>query len=216
MFGASDLQSSLFEDLPILCERHTTSKLSSYEDLQTINSLGFRGEALASMTFVAHVTVTTITEGQMHGYRVAYKDGVMEQEPRPCAAVKGTQITVENLFYNMVARRKSFKNPSDDYARIIDVISRYAIQKINVSFSCKKYGDSRVDVHTTGLGSRIDAIRSVYGLGVARELVEITASDNEPSRSIFKMEGFISSANYSAKKTTMVLFINVIFKPVCV
>lgn len=196
------------EDLPILCERHTTSKLSSYEDLQTINSLGFRGEALASMTFVAHVTVTTITEGQTHGYRVSYKEGVMEQEPRPCAAVKGTQIMVENLFYNVAARRKSFKNLSDEYARILDVIGRYAIHKINVSFSCKKHGDSRADIHTTGVGSRTDAIRSVYGPAVARELVEITASDNDPSHSVFKMEGFISSANYSAKKTTMVLFIN--------
>lgn len=152
-----------YEDLPILCERHTTSKLSSYEDLKTISSLGFRGEALASMTFAAHVTVTTITEGQTHGYRASYKDGVLEQEPRPCAAVKGTQIM---------------------------------------------QGDSMADVHTSGMGSRIDAIRSVYGPSVARELVEITASDDDISRSIFKMEGFVSSANYSAKKTTMVLFIN--------
>lgn len=58
-----------YEDLPILCERHTTSKLSTYEDLQSIKSMGFRGEALASMTYVGHVTVTTITEGQLHGYR---------------------------------------------------------------------------------------------------------------------------------------------------
>ncbi|KAI3785372.1 hypothetical protein L1987_44490 [Smallanthus sonchifolius] len=85
-----------YEDLPILCERHTTSKLSAFEDLQSIKSMGFRGEALASMTYVAHVTVTTITSGQLHGYRVSYRDGVMEHEPRACAAVKGTQIvTVE-------------------------------------------------------------------------------------------------------------------------
>lgn len=58
------------EDLPILCERHTTSKLSAFEDLQSIKSMGFRGEALASMTYVAHVTVTTITKGQLHGYRL--------------------------------------------------------------------------------------------------------------------------------------------------
>lgn len=58
-----------YEDLPILCERHTTSKLSKFEDLQSIKSMGFRGEALASMTYVGHVTVTTITEGQLHGYR---------------------------------------------------------------------------------------------------------------------------------------------------
>jgi DNA mismatch repair ATPase MutL len=56
-----------------LCERHTTSKLSAYEDLQTIKSMGFRGEALASMTYVGHVTVTTITEGQLHGYRLVHE-----------------------------------------------------------------------------------------------------------------------------------------------
>lgn len=60
------------EDLPILCERHTTSKLSAFEDLQRITSMGFRGEALASMTYVAHVTVTTITKGQLHGYRLGF------------------------------------------------------------------------------------------------------------------------------------------------
>ncbi|PIN11438.1 hypothetical protein CDL12_15977 [Handroanthus impetiginosus] len=58
-----------YEDLPILCERHTTSKLSKFEDFLSIKSMGFRGEALASMTYVGHVTVTTITEGQLHGYR---------------------------------------------------------------------------------------------------------------------------------------------------
>lgn len=56
-----------------MCERHTTSKLSAYEDLQTIKSMGFRGEALASMTYVGHVTVTTITEGQLHGYRLVHE-----------------------------------------------------------------------------------------------------------------------------------------------
>ncbi|KAL6317007.1 hypothetical protein AAG906_026722 [Vitis piasezkii] len=61
-----------YEDLPILCERHTTSKLSEFEDLQSIKSMGFRGEALASMTYVGHVTVTTITAGQLHGYRCVH------------------------------------------------------------------------------------------------------------------------------------------------
>ncbi|WOL12698.1 DNA mismatch repair protein MLH1 isoform X3 [Canna indica] len=197
-----------YEDLPILCERHTTSKLSAYEDLQTIKSMGFRGEALASMTYVAHVTVTTITEGQLHGYRVSYRDGVMEQEPKPCAAVKGTQIMVENLFYNMIARRKTLQNSSDDYAKIVDLISRFALHNSNVSFSCRKHGANRADVHSVTTSSKLDAIKNIYGISVARDLMEITVSDDNPSQSIFKMNGYISNANYTAKKTIMVLFIN--------
>ncbi|VAI71065.1 unnamed protein product [Triticum turgidum subsp. durum] len=196
------------EDLPILCERHTTSKLSAYEDLQTIKSMGFRGEALASMTYVGHVTVTTITEGQLHGYRVSYRDGVMENDPKPCAAVKGTQVMVENLFYNMVARRKTLQNSNDDYPKIVDFISRFAVHHINVNLSCRKHGANRADVHSGTTSSRLDAIRNVYGASVVRDLMEIQVSDENAVDEIFKMDGFISNANYVAKKTTMILFIN--------
>ncbi|XP_057994844.1 DNA mismatch repair protein MLH1 isoform X2 [Hevea brasiliensis] len=197
-----------YEDLPILCERHTTSKLSTFEDLQSIKSMGFRGEALASMTYVAHVTVTTITEGQLHGYRVSYRDGVMENQPKACAAVKGTQIMIENLFYNMIARRKTLHNSADDYSKIVDLLCRFSIHHINVSFSCRKHGAARADVHSVATSSRLDSIRSVYGVSVARNLMKIEASDSDPSSSVFDMNGFISNSNYIAKKMTMVLFIN--------
>ncbi|KAM7510885.1 hypothetical protein LguiB_009760 [Lonicera macranthoides] len=177
-----------YEDLPILCERHTTSKLSKFEDLQSIKSMGFRGEALASMTYVGHVTVTTITRGQLHGYRVSYRDGVMEHEPKACAAVKGTQIMIENLFYNMAARRKTLQNSADDYPKIVDMLSRFAIHHMNVGFSCRKHGAARADVHTVAVSSRLDAIRSVYGLSVARSLIKIDASDNDLSSSVFEMD----------------------------
>ncbi|KAL0314100.1 UNVERIFIED_CONTAM: DNA mismatch repair protein MLH1 [Sesamum angustifolium] len=197
-----------YEDLPILCERHTTSKLSKFEDLQSIKSMGFRGEALASMTYVGHVTVTTITKGQLHGYRATYKDGVMEHEPKACAAVKGTQIMIENLFYNMSARRKTLQNSADDYPKIVDLICRFAIHHISVNFSCRKHGAARADVHSVSTSSRIDAIRSVYGVSVAQNLMEVEVSEDDPSSSIFEMDGFISNSNYIAKKITMVLFIN--------
>ncbi|KAL3693116.1 hypothetical protein R1sor_006767 [Riccia sorocarpa] len=197
-----------FEDLPLLCERHTTSKLREYDDLRSISTLGFRGEALASMSFVAHLSVITMTAGIAHGYKVSYKDGAMEGEARPCAAVKGTQLMVENLFYNVAARKKAFKNPGEEYGRIVDVISRYAVHKIGTSFSCKKHGDTRADVHTMVTNSRVDAIKSVYGATVARDLIAVSASSDNESHSVFSMEGFISSANYSAKKTVMILFIN--------
>ncbi|KAI3464318.1 hypothetical protein Pfo_020981 [Paulownia fortunei] len=196
------------EDLPILCERHTTSKLSKFEDLLSIKSMGFRGEALASMTYVGHVTVTTITKGQLHGYRATYKDGMMEHEPKACAAVKGTQIMIENLFYNMTARRKTLQSSADDYPKIVDLICRFAIHHMNVNFSCRKHGAARADVHSVATSSRLDAIRSVYGVSVAQNLMKIEASDDDPSSSIFEMDGFISNSNYIARKITMVLFIN--------
>ncbi|KAK1384325.1 MUTL [Heracleum sosnowskyi] len=197
-----------YEDLPILCERHTTSKLSTFEDLHSIKSMGFRGEALASMTYVSHVTVTTITPAQLHGYRASYRDGVMEHQPKPCAAVKGTQIMIENLFYNMTARKKTLQNSGDDYPKIVDLLSRFAIHHINVSFSCRKHGAPRADVHSVASSSKIDAIRSVYGVSVAQNLIAIEASDDDLSSSVFEMHGLISDSNYIARKITMVLFIN--------
>jgi DNA mismatch repair protein MLH1 len=71
-----------------------------------------------------------------------------------------------------------------------------------------QHGENRADIHTLATGSRVENIRSVYGSSVARELISIEASDDDPARSRFKMDGYISSANYSAKKTIMVLFIN--------
>ena len=132
----------------------------------------------------------------------------MVGNPKPIAAVRGTQVVVEDLFYNVVARRKAFKNPGDEYGRILEVISKYAIHKIGVSFSCKKHGENRADLHTLASESRSDAVRSVYGSNVARELIPLTIFDDGSLGSTFQLTSLISSANYSAKKTTMVLFIN--------
>lgn len=74
--------------------------------------------------------------------------------------------------------------------------------------SLTQHGAPRADVHSVATSSRLEAIRSVYGASVARNLMKIEASDNDPSSSIFKMDGFISNSNYVAKKITMVLFIN--------
>eukprot|EP00850_Spirogloea_muscicola_P020491 SM000217S06873 [mRNA] locus=s217:172151:179282:- [translate_table: standard] len=197
------------EDLPILCERHTTSKLREYEDLQRIATLGFRGEALASISFVAHVTVTTMTAGQSHALRATYKDGKMEGEARPCAGIQGTQILVENLFYNVAARRKAFRNPGEEYGRVLDVISRFAVHNSSVAFTCKKHGDSRADIQSAATGNRLETFRAVYGSAVAKELIPISIEEAEDGSELhMKAEGYLSSANYSAKRTIAIFFIN--------
>ena len=118
---------------------------------------------------MGHVTVTIITAGQLHGHRVSYRDGVMEHEPKACAAVKGTQIMIENLFYNITARRKTLQNSADDYPKIIDLLSRFATHHINVNFSCRKHGAARADVHTVATSSRLDEIKMcLWGLSCSQ------------------------------------------------
>jgi DNA mismatch repair protein MLH1 len=112
-------------DLPLLCVRHATSKLRAYEDLETISTLGFRGEALASISFVAHLSVTTMTRGAPHAWRASYQDGSLSDPPgaKPCAGVPGTVITVEDLFFNVPARRKAFRaGGAEEAALILDLL----------------------------------------------------------------------------------------------
>ncbi|NXG48217.1 MLH1 protein, partial [Psilopogon haemacephalus] len=193
------------EDLDIVCERFTTSKLQKFEDLSSIATYGFRGEALASISHVAHVTVTTKTADAKCAYRAIYSDGKIKAPPKPCAGNQGTQITVEDLFYNVNTRRKALKNPSEEYAKILEVVGRYAIHNSGVSFSVKKQGDTVSDVRTLANASTVDNIRSIFGNAVSRELIEVGCEDASLA---FKMKGYISNANYSVKKCVFLLFIN--------
>ncbi|NWI13287.1 MLH1 protein, partial [Crypturellus soui] len=193
------------EDLDIVCERFTTSKLQKFEDLASISTYGFRGEALASISHVAHVTVTTKTADAKCAYRATYSDGKIKAPPKPCAGNQGTQITVEDLFYNVNTRRKALKNPSEEYAKILEVVSRYAIHNSGISFSVKKQGDTVSDVRTLSNASTVDNIRSIFGNAVSRELIEVGCEDASLA---FKMKGYITNANYSVKKCIFLLFIN--------
>ncbi|XP_049927044.1 DNA mismatch repair protein Mlh1 [Epinephelus moara] len=193
------------EDMEIVCERFTTSKLQTFEDLSAIATYGFRGEALASVSHVAHVTITTKTADAKCAYRASYSDGKLKGPPKPCAGNQGTQILVEDLFYNVSTRRKALKSPSDEYSRIVEVVSRYAIHNSGKSFSVKKQGETVADVRTLPNASVVDNIRGVFGNAVSRELIEVSCEDQKLS---YKLKGYISNANYSVKKCILVLFIN--------
>ncbi|XP_072455008.1 DNA mismatch repair protein Mlh1 isoform X2 [Notamacropus eugenii] len=193
------------EDLDIVCERFTTSKLQSFEDLACISTYGFRGEALASISHVAHVTVTTKTADAKCAYRASYSDGKLKAPPKPCAGNQGTQITVEDLFYNIATRRKALKNPSEEYGKILEVVGRYSIHNSGISFSVKKQGETAPDIRTLPNATVVDNIRSIFGNAVSRELIEVGCDDPVLA---FKMKGYISNANYSVKKCVLLLFIN--------
>ncbi|KAI0165490.1 histidine kinase-like ATPase [Xylariaceae sp. FL1272] len=200
------------EDLPILCERFTTSKLKSFEDLSNISTYGFRGEALASISHIAHLTVTTKTKDSACAWRACYNNGKLSPakpgqspEPRPIAGRGGTQISVEDLFYNVPTRRKAFRSASDEYNKIIDMVGRYAIHCAGVAFSCKKHGDSGTSIAIQSQASTLDRIRQIHGGSVANELIQYSAMDD---RWGFKASGWATNANYHVKKVTMLLFIN--------
>ncbi|KAG0246934.1 hypothetical protein B0O80DRAFT_223106 [Mortierella sp. GBAus27b] len=202
------------DDMIIVCERFTTSKLKTFEDLSSMSTYGFRGEALASISHVAHVRITTKTADSNCAYRASYSDGKIipsipgvPGRPKPHAGNNGTQITVEDLFYNMPTRRKGLKSPSDEYQRILDVVHRYAIHNEGVSFTCSRLGTNTTtpDVHTMPTGKTLDNIRQIYGSSIAGELLSL-----ERSFPVYplKMKALISNANYNVKKSEFLLFIN--------
>ncbi|XP_068184317.1 DNA mismatch repair protein Mlh1 isoform X2 [Antennarius striatus] len=191
--------------MEIVCERFTTSKLQTFEDLSAIATYGFRGEALASISHVAHVTITTKTADAKCAFRASYSDGKLKGPPKPCAGNQGTQILVEDLFYNVSTRRKALKSPSDEYSRIVEVASRYAIHNSGKSFAVKQQGETVADVRTLSNASTVDNIRAVFGNAVSRELIEVGCEDQKLA---YKIKGYISNANYSVKKCILILFIN--------
>ncbi|TKA63153.1 hypothetical protein B0A49_10475 [Cryomyces minteri] len=200
------------EDLPILCERFTTSKLKAFEDLTSIGTYGFRGEALASISHIAHLTVTTKTKESSCAWRAHYASGKLSPakpgqsaDPKPCAGRQGTQITVEDLFYNVPTRRRAFRSASEEYAKILDLVGRYAVHSAGVAFSCKKQGESSVSVSVPSNSSTVDRIRIIHGGAVANELIRFEAANE---RWGFNSEGWISNANYNVKRTVLLLFIN--------
>lgn len=201
------------DDFEIVCERFTTSKLQSFEDLNNMTTYGFRGEALASISHVAHVTITSRTAEMPCAYKARYSDSLLtpikagdDPKPKPCAGNKGTQIAVEDLFYNVPTRRKALSSTADEFARIYEVVSRYAIHNAGVAFSLKKHGETTAAVRTTASATKVDNIRTVFGSTVANELLQIGCEDIQQLK--FKMDGLVSNANYSVKRATFILFIN--------
>ena len=196
------------EDLPILCERHTTSKLSTFEDIRSIGTFGFRGEALASISHVANVTVTTKTAVEACGYRATYSLGQLEggKAPKPCACNPGTIIQADNLFYNFKQRREALKNPSEEFKKIIHVVQRYALHYSGKSFSLKKQNSNNPEVFTQKDASIESNIGMLFGSDLAKEILTLSCKNEDFG---LEAEGKVSSVNYGSKKSFMfILFIN--------
>nr|XP_019044549.1 DNA mismatch repair protein MLH1 [Kwoniella bestiolae CBS 10118]OCF23479.1 DNA mismatch repair protein MLH1 [Kwoniella bestiolae CBS 10118] len=204
-------------DLPLLCERYATSKLQKFEDLQKLGTYGFRGEALASISYCSHVEVVSKTRTEGCGWKANYQDGVLipsrpggPAEPKPTAANDGTVITAEDLFYNMPLRKRAFKSPSDEYTRVLDVITKYAVHNPHVSWVCKKAGTSLPDVSTPVSSTTKANISNLYTPSLAAELLEIPSTVLQPEAKLSStVRGWVSNANSNwARKGGWLLFIN--------
>jgi DNA mismatch repair protein MutL len=160
------------EEVELAFQRHATSKIEKAEDLEAISSLGFRGEALASIAAVAQIEVFTQAKDEPAGTFISFKDGVvLEKTSRGRAP--GTTITVRNLFHSVPARLKFLKPVPTENGHTLRVLSRYALAWPEVAFTL--YLEGRPALRTTGDGGLREALAQVYGHELAASLVEVEA-----------------------------------------
>jgi DNA mismatch repair protein MutL len=151
-------------------DRYATSKIASLEDLESILSLGFRGEALPSIVAVAQVEVVTCAVGDRVGTYLSLKDGAIATR-RSQGRSQGTTMSVRNLFRKVPARLKFLKSVATENSHVANVVSQYALAFPEVKFSL--FIDGRAALRTSGSGRLIDSIIEVYGVEVAKNMVEV-------------------------------------------
>lgn len=161
------------DDTEIAFERHATSKIRQASDIELIHSMGFRGEALASIAAVANVELITKTENDEIGTRVVVEAGkILEQEEIACK--KGTSITVKNLFFNTPVRYKFLKKDFTESGYIEDAITRLALVNPNIAF--KLINTGKVIIQTSGNGNIQDVIYGIYGKNIAENILNVDYS----------------------------------------
>ena len=169
--------------VPLAFLRHSTSKIKSVEDLMSITSLGFRGEALSSISAVSQVELITKTYGELTGTRYVI-EGSREKENEEIGAPEGTTFIVRNLFYNTPARRKFLKTAQTEGNYINDLMERLALSHPGVSFKFINNGQTKM--HTSGNSREKDMIYHIYGRDITAGLLEI-----DHKNEYFHVKGFI-------------------------
>jgi DNA mismatch repair protein MutL len=158
------------QELELAFERYATSKIDGLDDLEAISSLGFRGEALPSITAVARVDMTTCADGESVGSYIGLKDGAVAERASKGRS-RGTTVAVLNLFRKIPARLKFLKSVSTENSHIANVVSHYALAFPEVKFSLTL--DGRVALNTPGSGKLLDSIAEVYGAETAANMIEV-------------------------------------------
>ena len=176
------------EDAVLAFSRHATSKLKSERDLFKISTLGFRGEALASISSVSNIVLETCKENEV-GTRVELINGKIESV-EPSKSNKGTTIYIRNLFYNTPARLKFLKSDNVEFSHISDVVMKLALAYPHVSFTL--YNEDKISFYSSGKGNILEIVSSLYGLDVAKNMNKFEGSNDD-----FTISGYTSSLGVS-------------------
>jgi DNA mismatch repair protein MutL len=193
------------DEVEIAFARHATSKLTTADDLVNIRTLGFRGEALASIASISRVTIITRTQNETTGTRLQIEGGRLIQR-QAVGAPAGTTLTVENLFFNTPARLKFLKAENTEKRQIALVISRYALACPDVRFVLEQ--DGREAFRSMGSGQLADAMITALGIETFREMVEFDS--NSPDQSArMRVFGYTSTPGINrADRSRIMLFVN--------
>jgi len=190
-----------YNEIPLAFKRHATSKLTTIDDLETVHSLGFRGEALSSVAAVARVQVTTRNEHEEVGSLTTFEGGVLINQ-RVCSYNQGTQIKVWDLFYNTPARRKHLEKDKKEEGLIRDLMNKMALSHPEIAFQVKANG--RLVLETPGSGKVSDVVNVLYGWETAGNLITLDY-ENSP----MKLSGYIGNLKLMrGDRDDQIFFIN--------
>jgi len=178
------------EEVKIAFDRYATSKIDNSEDLESISSLGFRGEALPSIAAVAEVDIVTCTVGESVGSYLSFKDSAIANRGSQGRS-QGTTITVRNLFRKVPARLKFLKSLATENSHIANVVTQYALDFPEVKFSLLI--DGRQTLTTPGNGQLVDSVIEVYGVDVVKNMLEIKDKGWESGAVSPRVTGMVSS-----------------------
>lgn len=189
-----------YDDFDKVFLAHATSKVKTVEDLSSIGTLGFRGEALSSIASVSNISLASKTENASEGYQVKVSGGEMG-EITPIGATTGTYIVISDLFFNIPARKKFLRKPKLEENDITNYIARLILANPNISI--KYVADNKIVYHSFGTGL-YDAIYSIYGKGIVDNIFEVSFE-----RGDFKFSGYLGKPTYSKpNRTYQTLVIN--------
>lgn len=188
------------DDLDLVFHRHATSKLDVDDDLFHIRTLGFRGEALASISSVSKVTLKTCTDNQ-EGQEVYVENGEVLNQ-KPAKAKRGTDILVESLFYNTPARLKYIKSLYTELGKITDIVNRMAMSHPDIRISL--VSDGKTIIKTNGSGRTNEVMAEIYGMKVAKDLVHVTGDTSD-----YHLDAYFARPEHSrSNKHYISIFIN--------